>query len=136
MKWICAVAAASAMAASALPARAAVIPDCPVPPGVVKADLRSGLPPALRRSMGNIALPGGPFDTTDVYVKGHKHGRYIFVWNIGKRWIVATEQGGIALRDVIFVYELGKDGKTAALIKERVAFSNSVCADATRLAGR
>ncbi len=134
MKWICAMAAASAMAASAMPAQAAVIPDCPVPPGVVKADLRSGLPPALRCVMGDVALPGEPFDTTDVYVKGHKHRRYIFVWNIGKRWIVATEQGGIALRDVLFTYELSKDGKTAALIETRATFSGSVCADATKLA--
>ncbi len=68
MKWICAVAAASAMAASALPARAAVIPDCPVPPGVVKADLRSGLPPALLPLDGATSLClSEPFDTTDVY---------------------------------------------------------------------
>ena len=59
--------------------------------------LPSGVPPALRGVMGNIALPGEPFDASDVYVKGHKHSRYIFVWNIGNRWIVATEQGGIAL---------------------------------------
>ena len=81
--------------ASAAPAQAA----CPVPPGAVKVALPSGLPPALRDALlGDIALPGEPFDATDVYVKGHKHSRYIFVWNIGSRWIVATEQGGIALR--------------------------------------
>jgi hypothetical protein len=31
-------------------------------------------------------LPGEPFDSTDVYVKGHKYRRYIFVWNVGTRW--------------------------------------------------
>jgi hypothetical protein len=52
------------------------------------------------------------------------------------RAIVATEQGGIALRDVIFAYKLGKDGKTAAEIEKRITFPNSACADATKLAGR
>ena len=89
-----------------------------------------------RGDAGNIALPGEPFDETDVYVKGHNQSRYIFVWNIGTRWIVATEQGGIALRAAIFTYDLGKDGKTATLIEKRITFPNSVCAAATRLAGR
>jgi len=51
----------------------------------------------LRKALpDDIALPGEPFDSTDVYVKGHKHRPYMFVWNIGNRWIVAMEQGGIA----------------------------------------
>ncbi len=131
MKWICALSAVLAMLASAAPAQAA----CPVPQGAVKVALPSGLPPALREAMGDIALPGEPFDSTDVYVKGHKHRRYIFVWNIGSRWIVATEQGGKVLSNAIFAYDLGKDGKTAALIEETNHISN-VCAAATRLAGR
>ena len=135
MKWICIMAGALAMAASAMPAQAATISDCPVPPGAVKVALPSGLPPALRDALpDDIALPGEPFDTTDVYVKGHKHRRYIFVWNIGSRWIVATEQGGIALRAAISTYDLGKDGKTAALIEKRITFPDSVCAAATKLA--
>ena len=118
--------------ASAAPAQAA----CPVPPGAVKVALPSGLPPALRKAMGNIASPGEPFDTIDIVVKGHKNGRYIFVWNIGNRWIVATEQAGIALRTGVFIYNLGKDGETAALIERSFTFPDSVCAAATRLAGR
>ena len=103
--------------------------------GVVKVALPSGLPPALRTALpgDDIALPGEPFDETDVYVKGHKHSRYILVWNIGNRWIVAMEQGGIALRAAIFTYDLGKDGKTATLIEESITFPNSVCAAATKL---
>jgi hypothetical protein len=73
-------------------------------------------------------------DSSDVYVKGHKYRRYIFVWNVGARWIVATEQGGIALRSAIYVYRLGKDGKTARLIDEHTGFLNNVCGEATRLA--
>ena len=118
--------------ASAAPAQAA----CPVPPGAIKVALPSGLPPALSEALGDIALPGESFDASDVYVKRHKHSRYIFVWNIGRRWIVATEQGGRVLRAEVLAYDLGKDGKTAALIEERITFPNSACAIATRLAGR
>ena len=130
------MAGALAMVASAAPAQVAAIRDCPAPPGAVNGALPSGVPPALRGVMGNIALPGDPFDSSDVYVKGHKYRRYIFVWNVGTRWIVATEQGGIALRSVILVYHLGKDGKTAALINRRIGFTNNVCGAATKLAGR
>jgi hypothetical protein len=56
--------------------------------------------------------------------------------NAGKRWIAATEQGGIALRAMIFVYELRKEGKIAALIEKRITFPSGVCAAATSLAGR
>jgi len=94
------------------------------------------VPAELSKAVGEIALHGEPFDTTDVYVKGHKHRRYLFVWNIGKRWIVATEQGGIALHAMVFVYELRKEGTTAALIEKRITFPSSVCAASTSLAGR
>jgi hypothetical protein len=110
---------------SATPAQAA----CPVPSGAVKIAAPSGLPTALRR-----ALPGEPFDSTDVYVRGNKHRRYIFVWNIGTWWIVAMEQGGIALRAAIFTYDIGKDGKAALLIGESITFPESACASATKLA--
>ena len=136
MKWISVMATALALSASATSARAAAIENCPAPPGAVKVALPSGLPSALRGAMGNVALPGEPFDEIDVYVKGHKQRRYIFVWNVGNRWIVATEQGGIALRAVAQTYDLGKDGKTATLIEKRITFPNRVCAAATRLAGR
>ena len=70
---------ALAVAASVVPARAAEIRDCPAPPGAVNVALPSGLPPALRDAMGDIALPGEPFDSSDVHVKAHKYRRYIFV---------------------------------------------------------
>jgi hypothetical protein len=133
MKWICIISGALAVAASARPAEAASISECPAPPGAVKVALPSGLPPALRGAMGNIALPGEPFDSTDIYVKGHKYRRYIFVWNIGNRWIVAVEQGGIAVRAGISTYNLGKDDKTAVLIEQRITFPETVCAAATKL---
>jgi hypothetical protein len=83
MRWICSMASVLLTVAYSTPAQATAIEECAVPQGAVKVDLPSGLPPSLVKAMGNIALPGEPFDTTDVYVKGHKHSRYIFVWNIG-----------------------------------------------------
>jgi hypothetical protein len=136
MKWICIMSGALvlAMAGPSTPAQATAISDCPTPPGVVNVSIPSGLPPALRVALpGDIALPGERFDATDVYVKGHKHRRYIFVWNIGTLWIVAMEQGGIALRAAVFTYELGKDGKTAIPVEQRITFPNSVCEAATKL---
>ncbi len=130
MKWIGVMSAVLAVVSSATLAQAA----CPVPPGAVKIAVPSGLPTALRRALpGDIALPGEPFDSTDVYVKGNKHRRYIFVWNIGTWWIVAMEHGGIALRAAIFTYDLGKNGKAALLIEESTTFPESACASATKL---
>jgi hypothetical protein len=106
---------------------------CPVPPGAVEIAVPSGLPTALRHALPDIALPGEPFDSTDVYVKDRKHRRYIFVWNIGTWWIVAMEQGGIALRAAIFTYELGKGGKAAVLTDESMTFPESACAAASKL---
>jgi len=132
MKWIRLISGALAVAASARPTEAAAISDCPVPPGAVQVALPSGLSPALRKATGNIALPGEPFNAIDIYVKGQPSRRYIFVWNIGKRWIVAAEQGGKALRATTFTYDLGKDDKTAVLIETRITFPESVCAVATK----
>jgi hypothetical protein len=75
VKWICIMVGALAMVASVAPAQADAISDCPAPPGAVKVDLPSGLPPAWRGAVGNIALPGEPFDSSYVYVKGHKYRR-------------------------------------------------------------
>jgi len=61
---------ALAMTAFGLSARAVASSNCPAPPGAVQIDLPSGLPPALRDQMGDIALPGQPFNAIDVYVKG------------------------------------------------------------------
>src|SRR6202051_4891628 len=67
---ICIMAGALVMVASAALAQVAAIRDCPAPPGAVNVALPSGLPPVLRKAMGNIALPGEPFNAIDIYVKG------------------------------------------------------------------
>lgn len=117
-------------------ARPAPNDDCHVPAIAASVAIPSELPLALVRAMGDVALPGEPFDTSDVHVKGHKYSRYIFVWHAGARWIVATEQGGIALHTAVFVYRLASDGKTATLIDKRTGLAGSACETATRLAGR
>jgi len=132
VKWIWV--AAGAVAITALPRIAlAKISDCPAPPRAIEVVLPAGLPPALRDALSDVALPGEPFDSTDVYVRGHKHRRYIFVWNIGSQWIVAIEQGGIALRSAIYVYDLGNNGKTSTLIDTRIGLLNNVCTAASKL---
>lgn len=93
MQWVFVMAGALAIAASAVPARAAVS-DCPVPPATVQVALPSGLLAALRHALPDgIALPGKPFDTTDVYVKGYKHRRYIIARSIGCRTEGFRSQG-------------------------------------------
>ena len=42
-------------------------------------------------------------------------------------WPRYGPEGGIALHSAIFVYRLGKDGKTATLINRRIEFPNNVC---------
>ncbi len=134
--WIGVRLIALAMMAIGQSAQAVASSDCPAPPGAVQIDLPSGLPPALRDKMGDIALPGQPFNAIDIYVKGEPNRRYIFVWNIGVKWIVAIEQGGIALRSAVYVYDLGEDGKTATLIDRRIGVLNDTCGAATKLASR
>jgi hypothetical protein len=109
------------------------IPPCPPPKGVINIALPDGLPAALRQVMGDIVSPGMPFDATDIVTTGHRR-RYIFVWNIGSRWIVATEQGGRGYNDPIFLYDAGKDGTAAVLLKRKIAFPPTVCADARKFA--
>jgi hypothetical protein len=136
MKWICSMAGVFRMLAYATLAQAVAFGECRVPLGVVKVTLPAGLPPALSKAMGDVALPGEPFDAGDVYFKRHKHSRYIFVWNIGSRWIVATEEGGKVLRAAIVAYDLGTDGKTATVIDERTTSPTNFCGAATKLTGR
>ena len=134
MHWTFILTGAFAMVALAAPTQAAS--QCAPPPGVVGIALPSELPPALREATSDLAMPGEPFDTIDVYVKGHKHGRYMFVWKAGEQWIVAAEHGGIALLYSVSVYGPSKDGKLVTLIDQRRNIRSSVCSTATELAKR
>jgi hypothetical protein len=86
---------------------------------------------ALKEHVGEIVPRGATFDATDVVVTGQS--REIFVWNAGRRWVVATEHGGRSYNDPIFAYDLGQDGRSASLVAERIAFPETVCATAFSL---
>lgn len=117
-------------------AQADTIPSCSAPTGVTPVDLPSGIAPAvlnaLHDKVGDIALPGQPFDDTDIVMTG-KSRRLIFVWHTGSKWIVATEHGGRGYNDPIFLYNLSDDGKTASLVATRLSFPGGICADAVSL---
>jgi len=104
---------------------------CPVPAGVTAVPIPDGMPQALRQTvegtLGAIALPGQPFDSTDVVVHGINR-RYLFVWNRGRKWFVATEHGGIAYNDPVLEYAIGEDGRSISLIKTRIAVPQNLCA--------
>jgi hypothetical protein len=124
------------VAALVTSAYADFIPPCAVPDGVTSV-LIEHVPPALMQTLkeriGEIVLPNDKFDATDVRVTG-RNRRFIFVWNAGKRWVVATEHGGRGYNDPIFAYDLGEDGRSADLIREGIAlFPATVCAVASDL---
>lgn len=90
---------------------------------------------ALTAHVGIIVMPNERFDTTDVVMtEPVRNRRFSFIWNVGSRWVVATEHGGFRYNNPIFVYDLSQDGLTATLIREQVAFPNSVCRMASDLA--
>jgi hypothetical protein len=94
-----------------------------MPRGASAVSYPAGTPPALslalKEHLGDMALPGEPFDATDVVATG-RHRRLIFIWRYETRWVVATEHGGIGYNNPVFAYELGADDQTAMLIEERV----------------
>jgi hypothetical protein len=122
--------------ASVLSAWADDIAPCPLPRGVVSASLEHGTPQAVLRALkeqvGEIVPPGGKFDATDVITYG-RNRRVIFIWNSGRRWIVATERGGIAYGDPIFAFDLPAADGIAILVQQRDAIPLTVCSTATRL---
>jgi hypothetical protein len=117
-------------------ARADDIAPCPLPHGVVSTSLQHGTPQAVLRALkeqvADIVPPGGRFDATDVIIYG-RNRRLIFIWNSGRRWVVATERGGIAYSDPIFAFDLPATDGSAILVQERDAIPLTVCSTATRL---
>ena len=123
---------------AAATARADVIPACTPPNGVSSTTSLTEAPAALRQALkehvGDIVAPDEKFDATDV-VRVGRNRRLIFIWNIGKRWIVATEHGGRGYNDPIFAYDLSHGSQSATLVQARIAFPNTVCDTASSLLG-
>lgn len=110
-------------------------PSCALPDGVTSTPL-NGAPPALllalKRDVGELVAPGERFDATDVVVTG-KNRRLIFIWNVDRRWIVATEHGGFGYNNPIVAYDLSQDGRDAALVAKWTVFPGNVCSTALML---
>lgn len=134
MRGVAASAALAWSALAVLPACADDIPSCAVPRGVVTSTSLENAPPllqqALKAHIGEVVPPGGKFDSTDV-VRVGRDRRLIFIWNAGRRWVVATEHGGRGYNDPIFAYDLDQDRQRLAA--ERVAVPGTVCATAREL---
>src|SRR5690349_21258676 len=116
MRWSIAVALLLVAVLPATPAGAYEPPRCRPPAGVSEFFKLSDAPPEVLRSLkkraGDIVNPGEPFDATDVVTHGAHFWRLVFIWNRGRRWVVATEHGGIAYGNPIFAYDLREDGQT------------------------
>jgi hypothetical protein len=120
-------------------ARADVIPPCRAPAGVVSATFADGrAPPALvkavRDQVGPMAGPGQPFNATDVVTPGEPGRRFILLWGLGSRWVVAYEQGGIAYYDEAVAFRFS--GATATKVGDKQAEPPTICAAARALIGR
>jgi hypothetical protein len=80
----------------------------------------------LKERLGEMVAPGEAFDATDL-IETERNRRLIFVWNVGNRWIVATEHGGLGYNDPILAYDLNQDGGRVTLVQERIASPCTVC---------
>lgn len=113
-----------------------VIPPCPVPNGVSATSRFEDAPPSLVRALtervGEVVPAGAKFDATDIVWVG-KNRRLIFIWNLGNRWVVATERGGVGYNNPIFAFDVSQDGLRVTFVQERVVFPNSVCSTASGL---
>jgi hypothetical protein len=111
-------------------ANADMIPPCSIPEGVLAkspAEIPAIVTSELKNRLGEYVEPGEPFDATDVVLVG-KHRRLIFVWQAGSRWVVATEQGGIAYNDPILAFELDAARSISVLVGTQTAMPETVCA--------
>lgn len=81
-------------------------------------DIPESVLTVLKKRIGNVSLPGDPFNPGDVVQKGVPSNRVMFAWNRGTRYLIATERGGRGLYVDIFVYDLDPKSNTATLVSE------------------
>lgn len=82
-------------------------------------DIPEALLKALKEHVGDISPPGGAFNDSDVVSNGVPRRRVMFVWNRGKRYLIATERGGASLTTPFFLYEFDQKSNTASLVSEQ-----------------
>ncbi|HXW25285.1 MAG TPA: hypothetical protein VEK73_11090 [Xanthobacteraceae bacterium] len=117
-------------------AHADQLPSCAIPAGTASRVFPNEMPltlqNALKDKVGDVAAPGEPFDSTDVVVTG-RNRRAIFVWERGRRWVVATEHGGRGYNDPVLAFDLSPDGVSVTLVAVRTAFPQTLCSTAHEL---
>jgi hypothetical protein len=62
-----------------------------------------------------------------------RNRRFAFFWKADNKWIVATEHGGLAYNNPVFLYHLGEDGRKAVLMVQKIASPKTVCTVASGL---
>ena len=117
---------------------AAWVNDMPareVPRGVTVISASHALPPtvlaALHAQIWTIAPVWPLFDAADVAFWGVNR-RFIFVWQHGNQWVIATKRGGQAHNQPILLFTTGSEGKTVIFVKQRIAAPGTVCPSAWR----
>ena len=131
-KVVVLVALSSGFAESQVRTKAAVppFPACPLSAGVQQIPWPATPMPlkaAVSKHIGTFAMPGEPFDITDVTVGEPQFQRLIFVRHRADRWIVAVEHGGIAYRVRLFGFALTSREGEAVLLQQRTAQKPDVC---------
>jgi hypothetical protein len=112
-------------------------PHCAAPKGTETIVSLKHLPQpvrdALLATVKDIVDAGQPFDSTDVVRYGAHFDRFAFSWNIGSDWIIATEHGGFAYNNPVYVIRWTRPGNTANISGKQVAFPRTVCDAALQL---
>lgn len=128
---------AAIVAIQASPTAASGTPRCLTVPAGVAIEDPATLPPtifeAVRRELGDLALPDEPFNATDVVEPAAKSRRILFVWHKAERWIVASERGGRGYGNPVLALAFGADSRDAKLVASRTAFPDTLCKVAAAL---
>lgn len=108
-----------------------MITNCPPPPGVTSVALPDGLAPPVRMAAASLTDHTIPlnFDDPDV-VEAGRTWRFIFAWQAGIRWIVATksEDAGYTL----FVFDLKLTARMPTPIQVGSTTPETLCQEAKR----
>lgn len=110
-------------------------PECSAPKGVSPVafpEAPAALIQSLKDEVGDIARPDEKFDATAAVNIG-RNRRLAFIWNEGRRWVVATELGSDIYSNPIFAYDLTPGGQRATPVEQRIALPDKLCATASEL---
>jgi hypothetical protein len=104
------------------------IAPCPPPPGVTAVSLPDGLAKPVRIASASLTDPNIPldFDAADVVETGTWH--FVFAWQAGIRWIVATDNSGTYS---LFVFDVKDNARMPTLIQAGSSTPEALCREAT-----